>query len=190
MQGIVYEVTGREQEAIDSLRAIEQRWPEWDRPRVVRGIALAKRAQYAEARKEIETAIALGADGGEAYYYLADLILNTTPNDIAGASAAIERALERSPDDAYAHSLAGKIEAQRGNTEAAIREYERAASLMPSLPQPHSQLARLYLQRGDHDKAAAEADTVRKLMNNGKEQSDAPPFLKSLFRVGYASDKS
>lgn len=50
---------------------IQNRWPEWYPGWAAQGIILAEHQHFAEARKVIETAVALGAREPEVYYYLA-----------------------------------------------------------------------------------------------------------------------
>lgn len=44
-----------------TLRQVESRWPEWDRPYLVHGLLLERRQQPEQARQKIRTAIALGS---------------------------------------------------------------------------------------------------------------------------------
>ena len=52
---------GRRAEAETQLREIELRWPEWDRAYLAHGLLLERAGQPAEARRRLQTAVALGS---------------------------------------------------------------------------------------------------------------------------------
>src|SRR5262249_32666240 len=88
---------------------MQDRWHEWDRPYLLSGILLEIQLKSAEARQTLETAIALGANTPEAYYYQALAITHASPDDLDGAQSAITHALALTSKDPYVFLLAGKI---------------------------------------------------------------------------------
>ena len=61
MQAIVLGVAGRTQEAEMALKEIQSRWPEWDRPYLAHGLLLEGVGRATEARRKLQTALALNA---------------------------------------------------------------------------------------------------------------------------------
>jgi tetratricopeptide (TPR) repeat protein len=59
-QAIVLALMDRNGAADKVLKKIESQWPEWDRPYLVHGLLL-ERSQPGEARRELQTAVALGS---------------------------------------------------------------------------------------------------------------------------------
>lgn len=51
----------RNSAAEQALKEIELRWPEWDRPYVIHGLLSERAAQPGDARRKLQTAIALGS---------------------------------------------------------------------------------------------------------------------------------
>ncbi|HWB97563.1 MAG TPA: tetratricopeptide repeat protein, partial [Bryobacteraceae bacterium] len=60
-------------EARKSLREIEARWPEWDRPYLADGLLLSRAGNPAEARRQLQTAAILGGTDPAARCALANL---------------------------------------------------------------------------------------------------------------------
>lgn len=183
LQAIVLEISGKTADAEKALTALQRRWPEWDRPWLVHGILLAGHARPADARRSIEAAIALGSTDSEAWFYLADTIVNSAPSETAKASDAIAKALQQSPDDPYALSLAGRIQLMRGDADAAIRHLKRAVELLPNLTEAHNHLSRALASAGRSEEAAAAAAVVRKLAAEQRGAEPLPAVGKTLFRV-------
>ena len=59
-QAIVLALMNRSSAADKVLKEIESQWPEWDRPYLVHGL-LFERSQPGQARRKLQTAIALGS---------------------------------------------------------------------------------------------------------------------------------
>lgn len=75
-------LTNRTEEADTAFRELETRRPEWDRPWLYHGLML-EASRPAEARRKLETAVALGAAGPAAACALARLKKTTVPQECA-----------------------------------------------------------------------------------------------------------
>src|SRR5260370_23382836 len=131
MQVVTLDLLRREVDGEKLLAKIQTRWPEWDRPYLLNGILLELQLKSAEARQALETAIALGANTPEAYYYYALAITHDAPNDLEGAQSAITRALALTSKDPYIFLLAGTISLARRAYPAAIQRLGEALQLPP-----------------------------------------------------------
>src|SRR5207248_3159184 len=110
-QAAVSELAGKPDDAEKSMTAIQNRWPEWQPAWAAHGIILDRHGHYDEARKALETALALGATDPAIHYYLADCALQS--GSLAAAQGAIDKALQQSPQDPRIQALAGRIAAAR-----------------------------------------------------------------------------
>ncbi len=165
----------RDDDARKLLVKIQARWPEWDRPYLLNGILLEMQLKSAEARQALETAIALGADTPETYYYQALAITHLNPRDVEGAETAIARAMALTAKDPYVYLLAGKISLARKDYPSAIRRLLVATQLQPGLIPAHYALRSAFKALGDEQKSAAELEEIKRI---GAENaaSDKSPF--------------
>ena len=101
-------------------------------------------------------------------------------NDLTGAVAACERALQIAPDSAAAHSLLGQLCAAQGNRERAIREYEQVLRLNPG-----SIADRVKLDELRDEGLPKAARTASALVAAGRE--NAAPSILTLVSIGAAA---
>ena len=162
------------------LAKIQVRWPEWERPYLLKGILLEIQLKSAEARQTLETAIALGANTPEAYYYEALAITHSAPDDLEAAQKAIAQAMALTSADPYVYLLAGKISLSRKEYPAAIERLQEATRLLPTLIPAHYALRDAYRALGDEQKSQAELETIKQI---AKETggSDQSPFSMEDF---------
>ena len=173
----------RTDEAERLLTVMQARWPEWERPYLLNGILQELRANSEEARRLLETAIALGSTSPEAYYYHALAISHSAPDDLRGAQNAISRALELAPQDAYINLLAGKIALSRQDYPAAIQRLLEAVRLRRTLVAAHYSLVAAYRGAGDEKKAAFEVQELERLSREKPEPDQRPLENDFLFTV-------
>jgi tetratricopeptide (TPR) repeat protein len=174
-QWVTLGLLSRVDDARKLLANIQARWPEWDRPYLLNGILLEMQLKSAEARQALETAIALGANTPEVYYYQALAITHLNPEDVEGAENAIARAMALTAKDPYVYLLAGKISLARKDYATAIRRLLVAIQLQPRLIPAHYALRTAYKALGDEQKSAAELEEIKRI---GAENaaSDKSPF--------------
>jgi tetratricopeptide (TPR) repeat protein len=141
MRATTLELAGRTADAEKLLGEMQNRWPEWHAIWVARGVVLETHQHFDEARQALETAVALGARSPEAYYYLADSSLRSTPPRVDAAEAAIRKALGLAPDDRWIEALADRIANAKGGHGGSVGGAEQVA------PYP----ARLFLGKPPRD---------------------------------------
>ena len=174
-QAVTLAVIPRDDDAQKLLAKIQSRWPEWDRPYLVNGMILEIQLKSAEALPLLETAIALGANSPEGYYYQALAITHARPNDLESAHTAIARALALTSKDSYIFLLAGKISLARKEYAAAVEQLVRATHLLPTLIPAHYALHDAYKAIGDEQKSAAELEAIQHIADENAA-SDKSPF--------------
>jgi tetratricopeptide (TPR) repeat protein len=162
-QWVTLGLLSRVDDARKLLAKIQARWPEWDRPYLLNGILLEMQLKSAEARQALETALALGANTPEAYYYQALAITHVNPEDGEGAESAIGRAMALTAKDPYVYLLAGKISLARKDYATAIRRLLVATQLQPRLIPAHYALRSAYKALGDEQKSAAELEEIKRI---------------------------
>jgi tetratricopeptide (TPR) repeat protein len=183
-QAVTLAVVPREDDAQKLLAKIQSRWPEWDRPYLVNGMILEIQRKSAEALPLLETAIALGANGPEGYYYEALAITHARPNDLESAHNAIEHAVALTSNDPYVFFLAGKISLARKEYAAAVEQLSQATHLLPTLVPAHYALHDAYKAIGDEQKSAAELEAIQRIADENAASDQSPfPVKDFMFSV-------
>jgi tetratricopeptide (TPR) repeat protein len=183
---MAYEMVRYHDNTLRILAQLESRWPEWALPYMVQGITLAIRLRSAEAKPVLENAIALGADDGITNYYLALVIVNSTPEKVEEAYEAISKALQTTPDDVYVQSLAGKIDYLRKDYPSALNHLNAALRLWPEMIEAHETLAGVYKAMAEKEKSIAELKEILRIKQENPTADQPPPFPARdlLFTVG------
>ena len=179
-QAVTLELLLRGIDAQKLLAKMQARWPEWDRPYLLSGILLEIGLKSAEARQTLETAIALGANTPEAYYYQALAIMHAAPDDLDSAQSAIAHALALTSKDPYVYLLAGKIALAKKDYSVAIERLIEATRLQPALVPAHYALRDAYKALGDDKKSAAELDEIKRIASDNPAD-DKNPFSAQDF---------
>jgi tetratricopeptide (TPR) repeat protein len=174
-QAVTLAVMPRDDDAQKLLAKIQSRWPEWDRPYLVHGMILEIQLKSAEALPLLETAIALGANSPEGYYYQALAITHARPDDLQSAHNAIAKAVALTSKDPYIFLLAGKISLARKDYPAAVEQLSVATHLLPTLIPAHYALHDAYKAIGDEPKSAAELEAIQHIADENAA-SDKSPF--------------
>jgi predicted Zn-dependent protease len=172
---VTLQLLRREVDSQKLLAKIQARWPEWDRTYLLNGILLEIQLKSAEARQALDTAIALGANTPETYYYQALAITHAAPNDLDGAQNAIAHALALNSKDPYIFLLAGKISLARREYPAAIERLLEATHIQPALIPAHYALRDAYKALGDEQKSEAELEAIKHIASESAG-SDQSPF--------------
>jgi tetratricopeptide (TPR) repeat protein len=179
-RAVTLNLLGRLQESEKMLSKIQERWPEWDRPYLVKGILLETRFESLQARQALDTAIALGADTPEAYYYLAQAILHSSPEELDAAQNAIGQALALTSRDPYMFLLAGKISMARKEYRDAVARLLEAIKLAPGLVPAHKGLSDAYNALGNREKALEELETIKRLAEETGPNSEPPVAMEDI----------
>lgn len=114
----------------------------------------AARAAYAQARRDIETALKLAPDSGQVRATFANL-LSTADYDWSGALAQFRRALPVVPDNDPSHGAASRLLATLGKVREAIEERRRYIEGDPLAGFAYAYLAQLQTSLGRLDDAEA-----------------------------------
>jgi tetratricopeptide (TPR) repeat protein len=183
-QVVTLELLRRNIDSAKLLVKIQARWPEWDRPYLLNGILLEIQLKSAEARQTLETAIALGANTPEAYYYQALAITHAAPGDLDSAQEAIKHAMALTSKDPYIYLLAGKISLAQKEYPVAIERLLEATRLQPTLIPAHYALRDAYKALGDAQKSAAELEAIKHIASQSDTAEQSPFSMEEfLFTV-------
>ena len=188
MKATTLEFAGQTGDARSLLNELQNRWPEWSAVWMAHGIILDTHRHYEEARRAMETAVALGARGPVTYYFLAESTLRSGAAGKDAAETAIRQALGLSPDDPWIQALAGRIALERGEYQLAVERLRAAIRLRPHFVEAHNGLAQAYGALGRKQEAAVELEHIRKVRQGSsnaqaaRSAEDAPPYLNSLFQ--------
>jgi len=183
-QVVTLDLLRRNPESEKLLARLQARWPEWERPYLLKGIFLEIQLKSAEARQTLETAIALGANTPEAYYYDALAIMHAAPDDLNAAQDAIARALALTSKDPYVYLLAGKISLARKEYAAAIERLLAATRLQPALIPAHYALRDAYSALGDRQRSRDELEAIKHIAAETAGTGITPfPMEDLLFTV-------
>ncbi len=184
LQATILELERKTEDAEALLKTIENRWPEWPDSWLVHGILLETYKRYDEARQMMETAISLGAQEPEAYFYLAESTMNSSPDQLPAAQKAIEKAEALAPQDPWVHAIAGRIALSRKQFEKAAEESQRATELRPHFAQAYYTLAQAHKALGQTAKAESELEMVQKIHRDFPDaEADTADLKNSLFQV-------
>ncbi len=183
-QSVTLYLLRRDVDAQNLLARIQSRWPEWNAAYVLSGMLLEIQLKSAEARQTLETAIALGANTPEVYYYQARAILDAAPDDLKSAQNAITKALALTAKDPYILVLAGKISFARKDYSQALQHLLAANRLQPRLIPVHYALRDTYKALGDDQRSAAELEVIKGLAKEDPSQDTNSFSLENfLFEV-------
>ncbi|MFQ5789356.1 MAG: tetratricopeptide repeat protein [Acidobacteriota bacterium] len=160
---IIYDGTGRSDEAIDQLRHALELQPNLDDAHRLLGTILAKRGDLDEAVEELQEAIALRPNFwghrrslGMAYY---------NAGRYPEAADAFRRVTELQPDLPWGHQWLGVAYHAMGDLAWAVPSYEEAIRLGPS-PASYSNLGTIYYRQGKYDEAATAYERAIELNPN------------------------
>jgi tetratricopeptide (TPR) repeat protein len=191
-RAIGFELLREHEQALALLAQLESREPTWYLPYEIHGIILTIRIRPAEARPVLETAIALGADDPQSYFYLASAIILANTEDVSEAQKAINRALALDPKDPFIQSLAGRIAYLSKDYPSALQHLQAALAIWPEMIEAHQTLSGTYRALGEKEKAVEELKTVLRIKQQNPTADQSLPFSVGdmLFTVGSRSASS
>ena len=117
------------------------------------GAVLAQTQRLPQAQAELETALRLNPHNFEALYNLGSIEAGRGEN--SQAADLLKRAIEQR-DDADAHQLLAVVDAQLGELNEALHEFQAWQRLRPGDAAPHLAIAKLYDALGDMANAIRE----------------------------------
>jgi Flp pilus assembly protein TadD len=86
---VVLSAMGRNGDAEKTLKDVQNRWPEWDRPYLLEGLLLERASRPLEAREKIQIALALGSQEPAARCALARIMSSPVPDAQCTCTAGI-----------------------------------------------------------------------------------------------------
>ena len=164
--GTAYQVSGQEdsfqrgltalqdnriEDALGELTMAEREHPNDPLVHNFRGIVLVRLARNAEAAAEYQEAIRLDPRMEDAYRNLG--FLKWTEHQLEAAREALERAVELSPSDSFAHYYLGRVQLEAQSYLPAIRELEVSRVPLPGDAGFSVQMATGYIALGRSEEA-------------------------------------
>jgi tetratricopeptide (TPR) repeat protein len=163
-----------------------------------RGMLYVQLGDYNKAQSDFETAYSL--DPTQSLTVAAQGLAAVQQNDLAGALAAVQQQLARTPDDPILLYVQADVLSHQGadpvtpEFQTALHSAERAVDLRPTLAPARSVLAKLYLQAGRYQDAALQCRKALEIdptdqtavyrliqaLRNTDEKSEIPDLLKRL----------
>ncbi|MCU1296488.1 MAG: hypothetical protein JWO91_766, partial [Acidobacteriaceae bacterium] len=138
-------------DALEELTAAEREHPNDPRVHNFRGIALARLGQNTEAAAEYHKAIHLDPRMEDAYRNLG--YLEWTERQLEPAREALERTVQLSPTDSYAHYYLGRVELEAQRYSHAIQELQTSRVPLPADADFSIQLTTGYIALGRREDA-------------------------------------
>jgi tetratricopeptide (TPR) repeat protein len=174
----------RFEDAFEELSAAEREHPDDARVRNFRGIVLAQMGKNAEATAEYQESIRLDPLLEDAYRNLG--FLRWTEHQLVPARDALQRAVELSPDDFFAHYYLGRVELDAEQYERAFHELDISRQPLPANAAFLIQATAGYLALGRKQDAAQFLDQLRKLRLSDAESIQLAPLLLAVHENEWA----
>lgn len=158
-----------------------ERLPQSRRLRLQRGVVLAMKGRFEDARESFEAAAALEPENGLTHVAMALIYMQM--DRVGEAVDILRKRRAAAPNDALAHWFLGEALNRQGvrpgssEEQEAMQALERSVELQPSLLQAQVLLGKMLLRSGDLDRAAAHLEEALKL------EADHMPAIYSLAQV-------
>ena len=166
----------RVEDALEEFTTAEREQPDDPRVRNFRGIVLARLGQNAEAAAEYHEAIRLDPRMEDAHRNLG--FLKWTEHQLETAREALERAVELSPSDSFAHYYLGRVQLEAQRYLQAMQELETSRVPLPADAGFSIQLATGYIALGRGEDARKSLDHLVTLtLNDAQSIQVASLFL-------------
>lgn len=148
---LMYEDTGRPDQATEELRQVMALQPRNDSAHLVLARILTNKGQWDEAVTEARTAIDLRPAYWRNHAQLGDTFLRA--GRLQDAAAAYERLVQLQPDSTRGYQRLGTALQAMGQYDQALDNYLKAVAIRPT-PATLSNMGTLYYWRGDYTRAA------------------------------------
>jgi len=165
-------------DAFEELTIAERERPNDARVRNFRGIVLARLGKSAEAAAEYLESIHLDPLLEDAYRNLG--FLKWTEHQLEPARAALERAVELSPGDSFAHYYLGRVQLEAQRYLQAIQELEISRVPLPADARFSIQIATGYLALGRGEDARKSLDHLVTLPLNDAQTIQVASLLLAV----------
>jgi Flp pilus assembly protein TadD len=165
-------------DALEEFTAAEREHPDDARIHNFRGIALARLGENAKAAAEYQESIHADPRMEDAYRNLG--FLEWTEHQLEPARHALERAVELSPSDSFAHYYLGRVELEGQRYPQAIQELETSRVTLPADADFSIQLANAYVALGRRDDAHKLLDPLLTLSLNDAQSIQVVSLLLAV----------
>jgi tetratricopeptide (TPR) repeat protein len=149
--------------------------------------SLIEQAQYAEAVKMYEKALALDEKNAIVHYLLADILLKIPTSDTTVIEKHLIRAVALDERLGQAHLALGRFYARAENWQQALIEFEKATRYSPDSAEAFYQLGRALarLKRNDESKTAFDKYKVLNETQTAKKETDRQELVRRLANVSF-----
>jgi tetratricopeptide (TPR) repeat protein len=147
-----------------------ERLPQSRRLRLQRGVVLAMKGRFEDARQSFDAAIALEPENGLTHVAMALIYMQM--DRVGEAVDILRKRCSTAPNDAVAQWFLGEALSRQGarpgsaEEQEALRALERSVELQPDLLQAQVLLGKLLMRSGDLERAAAHLEIALKLDAN------------------------
>jgi cellulose synthase operon protein C len=149
--------------------------------------ALIEQAQYAEAVRIYEKALATEENNAILHYLIADTLLKIPTSSVARIEKHLARAVELDEKLAQAHLALGKLYVRAGNWQKSAVEFEQTTRYAPDLPEAFYLLGRSLarLKRNEESKAAFDKYKALNETQTAKKKTDHQELVRRLANVRF-----
>jgi len=176
----------RVEEALEEFTTAEREHPNDPRVRNFRGIVLARLGQNFKAAAEYHESIRLDPRMEDAYRNLG--FLKWTEHQLEPAREALERAVELSPSDSFAHYYLGRVQLEAQRYLQAIQELEISREPLPADAEFSIQVTTGYIALGRREDARKSLDHLVTLPLNDAQSIQVASLLLAVHRNEAAID--
>ena len=168
----------RVEDALEEFTTAEHEHPDDPQVRNFRGIVLARLGQNAQAAAEYQESIRLDPRMEDAYRNLG--FLNWTEHQLEPAREALERAVELSPSDSFAHYYLGRVQLDAQHYSQAIQELEISRLTLPADAVFSIQIATGYIALGRREDARKSLDHLLTVPLNDAQSIQVASLLLAI----------
>lgn len=185
--GIAQQIEGEMTDAQQSFEKSLQIEPKSVPALAYLATSFAERAQYAEAVKMYERALAFDEKNAVLNYLLADALLKIPASDPKLIEKHLARAVELDEKLSSAHLSLGKVYARAEKWQPAAVEFELAVKYSPDLAEAYYQLGRALarLKRSDESRAVLEKFKKLNDTQTAKKETDRRDLVRRLANVRF-----
>lgn len=151
------------------------------------GTVNVERANYGEAVKFYEHALAVDESNAVLRYLLADTLLKIPTSDAAQIEKHLKRAVEIDDNLSSAHLTLGRLYVRQERWTEAANSLERAAQLQPKQAETFYQLGRVYARLKRREESRVALEKFKRLSESQKEQkeTDRRELVRRLTNVRF-----